>query len=223
MQKCYLEVSKVESSRFSPEFNLFEKNSKELEKLKNLITKSFESTRPLTSSSGIANLQKKQYPLNIRLRFKKPHLRKMKYCLHDVPPFAEEFVKEVTPKKYLVKGKIDNRKTDDVSRSTTGWKTITEKSVDIKGSSLLTFRDFKYRFNSTFRASTSLSKKSKLLIKTPKKELNEKPLFRVIVNRQKHVRFRKKEIKTLDGEEKVNEKIKKLKEIIKDPLIYGID
>ena len=94
-------------------------------------------------------------------------------------------------------------------------------AVRLQTISSLIFDSFRTKLNSSLRVSTSPPKKSRLL-KTMQKNEEEKVFINSGFKTLKNIRH-KKESKLSTNEAKINEKIQKLKEIIKDPLIYGLD
>lgn len=193
-----------------------------MQKLKDLISKSCEAPKAQISSNCLANLHKKQYPLNIRLRFKAIKSPRPMVPIIKIPEFAEEYLKERTPKRYKIRSRIDNRLSYEISRSPGGCKTPNDHMIENKTTSSLIFDSFRTRLNASLRESTSPPKKSRLLIKSSQKNEEEKIFINAGFRTHKNIRH-KKETKLSDNEAKINEKIQKLKEIIKDPLIYGLD
>jgi len=197
-------------------------NSKDLRK-KFLFT-TFSSSTPKKPSSGIATLHRKNYPQNIQMEPRINTIRKRYKITKGLPDFLEEFLKEKTPeRKFRAHSRVDTHLSITFSKSPSILRTVREKKAPKPEVSTLSFEGFKSRFTKSSRISPSQTVQSKVLLNTSDLKLAKEKALEELEGRTRYIRIRKKEPKIPQYELNFKEKISRLRQIIKDPLVYGID
>lgn len=199
-------------------------NSKDLENLrKNFLFTTFSSSTPKKTNSTLATLHRKNYPQNIQMDLKTNTIRKRYKIAKGLPEFIEEFLKEKTPKKFRAQSRIDTHHLISIPKSPLIQKFKTGKKKPKPEVTTLSFDSFKSRFTKSSRISTTQTTRSKVFLNSSDLSNIKLKAKDNLIEKTRYIRIRKKEPKVPQHELNFNEKISRLRQIIKDPLVYGID
>lgn len=206
---------------FSSDSKFLKQNSKDLENLSNQIFFStFYEPTPKKTNSTLATLHRKNYPQNIQKYSRVYRIKKQPKTVENLPEFVEEFLKEKTPKKYTVHSRINSY---NRSKQSPILRKSIIKSTPKPVAIMKSYENFKSSLSKSNRLSTSQKKWNKMLKTSVDAEENKTINLGELLEKTKYLRIRKKEVKIPQYEVRLNEKISRLREIIKDPLVYGLD
>ena len=203
------------------------------------ISQSFDLT-PISANRGLEKLYTKAYPLNLTSK-RNNSANKIKQSTYAerIPEYLYEYLSSNRKKNYKVKSKIDNRIIDKdqnkkIKKDIRSWEfssEITKKKAHIPA---LSYDNYKIAneedtFNQSFKC---LSKLSKRINKNRGLSRGENTRERTEIeddyeiNSFRHLNTIKRIKKVRDcnnPQARLDEKLKKIRDIIKDPLVYDIN
>lgn len=206
---------------FSTDAKFLNQNSRDLENINNQVFFStFYEPSSRKISSTLATLHRKNYPQNIQKGSRVYRIKKQNKACENLPEFVEEFLKEKTPKIYKVHSRI---KSYYQSKQSPVLRKNIIKGVPKPVITMKSYENFKSNLSKSNRIATSQTRYRKILKASTDTEENKTINLGELIEKTKSLRIRKKETKIPQYELRINEKISRLREIIKDPLVYGLD